>query len=117
MLAKRKLNNYIVVYKPDSKYAMKSDNWSGWVYEHIYMMEQRINVIPKNCEVHHLDGDVTNNRDENLILLSKEDHTRLHNWLTSCDINLKELIANRMNSRKPNQFKLYGNLERSLSRT
>ena len=101
----RKLNGYILVYEPSSKYCMTSEDWDGWVYEHMLMIEKRIGVIPDGFEVHHLDGDTENNRDDNLILLSKEDHTRLHNWLQSCDINLKELSANRMNSVKPKLYR------------
>jgi len=101
----RRLNGYVLTYEPSSKYCMTSENWDGWVYEHILVMERRLGEIPDGFEVHHLDGDTENNRDDNLILLSKEDHTRLHNWLQSCDINLKELNANRMNSGKPKLFR------------
>ena len=77
----RKLNGYTVVYEPLSKYAMKSENWSGFVYEHILQIEKDIGIIPDGYEVHHLDGNKENNNRSNLILLSKGDHTRLHNWI------------------------------------
>ena len=42
----RKLNGYIVVYCPESKYAMKSVNWNRWVYEHLKVIEDRDSFIP-----------------------------------------------------------------------
>jgi len=100
----RRLNGYILVYNPDSKYAMKSDNWEGYVYEHIAVIEERVGTIPDGFEVHHLDGNKENNRDDNLILLSKADHTRLHNWL-SCVTIEKSVDENRMNSGEPKRFR------------
>ena len=34
--------------------------------------------IPKGFQVHHVDGDVTNNLASNLICVSKDEHKRLH---------------------------------------
>lgn len=101
MASDRKLNGYNVVYDPSSKYCMKSDNWKGYVYEHIRNVELERGEIPDGYHVHHLDGDKLNNRIDNLILLSNSDHIRLHNWLTSCDSLLKGNDANRMNSVEP----------------
>jgi hypothetical protein len=47
--------------------------------EHRYIMEQHLGrKLAKNEEVHHLDGDKLNNDINNLIVLSKADHTKLH---------------------------------------
>ncbi|MGM5488321.1 MAG: HNH endonuclease [Nanobdellota archaeon] len=35
----------------------------------------------KGKEIHHIDGNKENNNNDNLILLSKEDHFLLHNYL------------------------------------
>jgi hypothetical protein len=35
-------------------------------------------VIPKEYEVHHIDGDVNNNRFNNLLCLHRLDHRKLH---------------------------------------
>lgn len=35
--------------------------------------------IPKDCQIHHIDGDVTNNLLSNLMLVHKDEHKILHN--------------------------------------
>ena len=35
--------------------------------------------IPDGCQIHHVDGDITNNEQSNLLALSNEEHSRLHN--------------------------------------
>ena len=35
--------------------------------------------IPEGCQIHHVDGDVTNNLLSNLMLVSANEHKRLHN--------------------------------------
>jgi len=59
-------------------------NWDGYVYEHIQVYFEFHGIIPKEDDIiHHLDGNKMNNRHENLILLSKGDHSKLHAWLDS----------------------------------
>lgn len=59
----RTLNGYRVLYRPDHPTSMTSDNWKGWVYEHIYIVEKYNNIVLKDNEVvHHLDGIKDNNR-------------------------------------------------------
>lgn len=78
----RYLNNYKLIYKPEHKSSMTSENWKGWVYEHRYVMEIHLNRELQNKEhVHHLDNDVNNNDISNLIVLSNEDHAKLHRFL------------------------------------
>jgi len=51
-------------------------------FVHIWVAEEKYGKeAVKNHEVHHLDGNKLNNRKENLILLSKEDHFYLHDYL------------------------------------
>uniref|UniRef100_A0A6M3LGI6 Putative homing endonuclease n=1 Tax=viral metagenome TaxID=1070528 RepID=A0A6M3LGI6_9ZZZZ len=40
-------------------------------------------LIPEKCEVHHIDGDRTNNSILNLMLVSHGGHTKIHNLLQS----------------------------------
>ena len=94
----RNLNGYIAIYCPESKYRIKNGSHKNFVYEHLYILEQNGIQIPDGYEVHHLDGNRQNNSPSNLIVLTKADHTRLHNWLKYCDLDLKELRENRMNS-------------------
>ena len=78
----RELNGYRVIHKPEHFNCMSSDNWKGYVYEHIYLIEKSLGrPLNKEEVVHHLDCDRSNNRIENLIVLSRGMHARLHAWL------------------------------------
>lgn len=52
---------------------------SGYVMEHIYIWE-RISgsAVPKGCCVHHLNGNKSDNRPENLCLMTTGAHTAYH---------------------------------------
>lgn len=46
---------------------------------HVVQMEKRLNRRLREDEcIHHIDGDKTNNEDNNLALVTKSGHTRLH---------------------------------------
>ncbi len=63
---------------------MKSSNWNGWVYEHIFVVQTDLNRRLLSDEVvHHLDSNRENNVRSNLIVLSHADHIRLHAWIDS----------------------------------
>lgn len=47
--------------------------------EHRVVWEEAHGPIPKGYHVHHRNGDITDNRLENLELMSAGDHTRHHN--------------------------------------
>jgi hypothetical protein len=80
----RYLNGYKLVHAPDNFSIMDSENWSGWVYEHRYVMEQHLGrALTSEEVVHHLDGNKDNNHITNLIVLSKIDHGKLHRWMDS----------------------------------
>lgn len=66
-----KLNNK--EYKDNPRY-----NSTG-IYEHIIVMEKEIgHYIPRNLEIHHINGIKTDNRISNLELLSSKDHKKRH---------------------------------------
>jgi hypothetical protein len=55
---------------------------SGYVLEHILLAEAKLGrPLEDGEEVHHLNGDRADNRLENLQVLSKSDHIRLHNGM------------------------------------
>ena len=77
----RELNGYRVVYEP-THHSTMSGNWEGYVYEHRLVAEEQLKrPLEQNEHVHHLDGNKQNNRWENLLVLDKEMHYRLHGWM------------------------------------
>ena len=95
----RLLNNYRVLYKPDHPTCMTSDNWNGYVYEHIYVMEKHLNrPLEENEVVHHLDCNPANNRLSNLLLLSRGMHAKLHFWIDTGAFIHESYERNGMNS-------------------
>ena len=74
----RTMNGYKMLYRPEHPSAMKS----GWIYEHIYIVEKYNNITLKDNEVvHHLDGCKENNRLSNLVVLDRAAHVKIHEWL------------------------------------
>ena len=66
---------YIVIYDPGNPNATTN----GWVREHRAIISKLLNrKLKRNETIHHRDGNKTNNRPDNLELVSVSQHTRLH---------------------------------------
>lgn len=72
---------YVLIFHPTHPHA----DCRGYIYEHRLIMEQHIGRYLTNREVvHHKNGNKTDNRIENLQLLTKEGHASLHSTKTHC---------------------------------
>lgn len=78
----RTLNGYRVIHRPGHWSAMTSENWNGWVYEHIFIAEKYLGrKLHADEVVHHLDGRRDNNKIQNLLVILRSQHVKLHVWL------------------------------------
>lgn len=70
-----KNNGYQLIYKPEHPRAWKT----GYVYEHIIVMEEQLgrNLHPREV-VHHKDKNKLNNEPFNLELLDPSSHAKVH---------------------------------------
>jgi hypothetical protein len=55
-------------------------NSKGYVLEHILIFERETGIpVPQGCCVHHINGNKTDNRIENLCMMTHSAHTAMHN--------------------------------------
>ena len=74
----RKVNNsgYVQVLCPEHERADRN----GYVMEHILIFERESGIkIPKNCCVHHINGNRKDNRIQNLCMMTRSAHSIYHN--------------------------------------
>jgi hypothetical protein len=75
-------DGYRLVYAPDHPAAHKK----GWVYEHRLVAEEMIGRPLRSDEhVHHINEDPSDNRAENLEVLTIREHRRRHGNTTLTD--------------------------------
>ena len=67
---------YVTRYAPNHPSASNA----GIVMEHRYVVEKALGItLPDYFDVHHINGDKTDNRIENLAIMTHKAHTKLHN--------------------------------------
>ena len=81
-------SGYMYVYKPEHP----DSTQEGYVMEHRLVMEDELGRRLKDDEdVHHLNEDTTDNRPENLIVVSRSEHKQIHDLMRKRD-DLQERI-------------------------
>lgn len=101
---------YILVYCPNHNRANKS----GRVLEHILVWENYYNKsVPKGYVVHHINEDKSDNRIENLCLMSSSEHIRHHHIGAKRPLETREKIGQKTKERlsKPENHPLYKNVD------
>jgi hypothetical protein len=76
-----KINNegYVLVYIDDDSPYFVMREQQNYIREHRYVMAKHLGRLLNDDEVvHHINGDKTDNRIENLQIMTAEEHTILH---------------------------------------
>lgn len=75
-------------------------NSKGYVYEHILVWEKETGTrVPKNCCIHHLNGNKQDNRIENLCVMLRSAHSSLHHTNHKCSEETRKLLSERAKER------------------
>lgn len=87
---------YIQVLMPNHP---RADS-SGYVMEHIAVWEEKTGInVPHNCCIHHLNGDKSDNRIENLCLMDFGAHTIFHRTGTHIPEDTRRKISDSRRKR------------------
>jgi len=85
------------------KVAHRRGELRNWQPQHRVVMERRLGRALTNKEcVHHIDGNKTNNKSENLILLSIREHASMIHIIghaTHCDLRTAQIVLDMLFSR------------------
>lgn len=87
---------YIQILMPDHPRA----DTAGYVMQHILVFEEHTGIsVPTNCAIHHLNGNKSDNRIENLCLMDKIAHTVFHHTGAKRSKETKEKISAKAKER------------------
>jgi hypothetical protein len=82
-------------FKPEGYYKADHGKYGG-ITMHRYVWQKHNGDIPAGMHVHHIDGDKSNNRIENLEMLTASDHSKHHGstnkWVGS-EANKRQILA------------------------
>lgn len=94
---KRKTSaGYIQTLAPDHP---RADS-NGYVMEHIVVWEKTTGIsVPSNCCIHHLNGDKSDNRIENLCLMDFKAHTKFHHVGRKRSEKTKSILSQKAKER------------------
>jgi DNA-directed RNA polymerase subunit RPC12/RpoP len=80
LMKNRKPHNYIGKTEKGNGYFSIAIGGNKRISYHKYILEQSLGIkIPKNLVVHHIDGDQANNSLDNLQLMTRSTHMKIHN--------------------------------------
>lgn len=80
----RHINGYTIVQRSNDPTSFRSGANTGYKYKHRVMAEQTLGRQLSDAEVvHHINGDKSDNRSENLLVLTVPEHSRLHRYLAN----------------------------------
>ena len=89
---KKTTDGYMQILQPDHP---RADS-NGYVMEHIVVWENATSIkVPKNCCIHHLNGDKADNRIENLCMMLHKAHTVFHHAGSKRNEKTKQKISER----------------------
>ena len=86
-----KKTEYGLAVKQKGRYRLP---YRGYITLAKAVYEDKNSSVPDGFEIHHIDGDRSNDNIENLIALSHEDHVKLHIQIANKAIKVIRGVAN-----------------------